>query len=294
MCSTCGALAPRELTESSLRRSPKPTHAPGACFRCRGTRSQPSLALEDVPAPLRGLSKEAAQALSPLEIDVGPVIRAEGRSGYRQHATMMRFRWQTLSVSKQIKKVEDPQMRQKARAAYRYLCSSDKTPYADFLAEHKGEFLQEHPGADLLTRRRRLQFLERTGLECALWPCLFWDVKMTFTHERGSDPRRVLRQQRPAYAGRSGAPRAGGPSRMHVQGPTTARRAPTKTRKPRTRSTRTASRHSVKRLFAALAMGRLSGVRGRLRTAAICLRSEPLEQPGLEEKICSWRSPCGL
>ena len=257
MCSTCGALAPRELTESSLRRSPKPTHAPGACFRCRGTRSQPSLALEDVPAPLRGLSKEAAQALSPLEIDVGPVIRAEGRSGYRQHATMMRFRWQTLSVSKQIKKVEDPQMRQKARAAYKYLCSSDKTPYADFVAEHK-EFLQQHPGADLLTRRRRLQFLERTGLECALWPCLFWDVKMTFTHERGSDPRRVLQQQRqptleevvlhgrrPLADAHAGADDGARSSDQDEEAPDEI--------------DEDSSRHSVKRLFAALAMGRLLG-----------------------------------
>ena len=256
MCSACGVLAPHELTESSLRRSPKPTHAPGACFRCKASRSQPSLALQDVPEPLRGLSQEAAEALSPLEIDVGPLIRAEGKSGYRQHTTMMRFRWQTLSVSKRIKKVEDPEMRLKARAAYEYLRSSDTTPYADFVAEHK-EFLKEHPGADALTRRRRLQFLERVGVECALWPCLFWDVKMTLIHERGTDPRRVLRQLRQPtleevmlHAGRPFADARARPD--DVESFDEDEGAPDKIDDD-------GSRHSVKRLFAALAMGRLLG-----------------------------------
>ena len=62
--------------------------------------------LADVPEVLRELSAEAAQALSPLEIDVGPVVRAEHKSGYRQKTTMIRFRWQTTTVKKRIKHLQ--------------------------------------------------------------------------------------------------------------------------------------------------------------------------------------------
>ena len=39
-------------------------------------------------------------------------------------------------------------------------------------------------------RHRRLALLEEAGLECALWPCLFWRLDQTFSNERATDPRR--------------------------------------------------------------------------------------------------------
>ncbi|CAE7500297.1 unnamed protein product, partial [Symbiodinium sp. CCMP2456] len=194
LCTSCGLLAPCDLTENSLSRPQQPTHASGKCSRCQAARAQPVVTMADVPEPLRGLSSEAAEALSPLEIDVGPVVRAEHKSGYRQKTTLIRFRWQPRAVKKRVKLLQDANMRVKARAAYDFLLASDDTPHATFVAEHT-EFLQDHPGADELTRRRRLQFIERVGVECALWPVLFWDVKHTFTHERATGPRRVIRQE---------------------------------------------------------------------------------------------------
>jgi hypothetical protein len=106
MCASCGMLAPRDLTEATLIKDQKVTHAAGSCSRCRASRSLPALELASVPEPLQGLSTAAAQALSPLEIDVGPVVRAEHKSGYRQHSAMMRFRWQVDKVPRRIKRLE--------------------------------------------------------------------------------------------------------------------------------------------------------------------------------------------
>ena len=57
----------------------------------------------EVPAPLQGLSEEAALLVL---YDVGPEIRAANNTGYRQHATIMRFFWHETST-KNIKLIED-------------------------------------------------------------------------------------------------------------------------------------------------------------------------------------------
>ncbi|CAJ1342196.1 unnamed protein product [Effrenium voratum] len=184
------------------------------------------------------------EALSPLEIDVGPIVRAQHGSGYRQHSTMMRFRWQPRLVKDRIKELPDAEERRLARQARRYLKGSDRTPYKKFLADHAA-FLAENPEAGELQRRRRLQFIEEVGLECALWPCLFWDVKHTFTHERATAPQRRAREEHETLEEAMGL----GPRPREDAGedlPDDAGTAP----------------HSVKRLFGALALGSLLGYDG--------------------------------
>ena len=70
-CAGCGLMLPKDLTQKALLRDRPATALPSECFRCRGARDLPAPKPEDVPAPLKGLTEEAAQALSPLEIDVG-------------------------------------------------------------------------------------------------------------------------------------------------------------------------------------------------------------------------------
>ena len=179
----------RDLTQKALARDQKLTAPASQCPRCRGARQTPAPKLEDVPEPLRGLTEEAAKALSPLEIDAGFERRAKRGTGYRAHAAMMRFYWKEEPVKEAIKGLEDRQTRRKARAAYEFLKHSEDSAYGKFLNEHK-EFLQENPKTERPARRRRLAFLEETGLECALWPCLFWRLDQTFSNERATDPRR--------------------------------------------------------------------------------------------------------
>eukprot|EP00973_Karenia_brevis_P076948 10685557-Karenia_brevis.AAC.1 len=64
-------------------------------------------------------------------------------------------------------------MRVKARAAYKFLKSSPKSSYKDFL-QQRNEFIARTPDADERQRRRPAFYLETVGLECAVWPTLYW------------------------------------------------------------------------------------------------------------------------
>ena len=188
-CKRCGKMQPRQLTQHSLFKDQKVTIPASRCVRCSAAHKPPALTLEDVPAPLRGLSPTAAAVLSPVEVDVGPEQRAKYGVGYRVHATMMRFRWSAQPVAQKIAALPEKAERKRVRAAYRFLLENEASAYRVFDAEQL-EFFEQHPDADAKLRRRRLQFIEREGLECAIWPCLFWRTEWTFSHERLSDPRR--------------------------------------------------------------------------------------------------------
>lgn len=84
--------------------------------------------------------------------------------------------------------------RAKLQKAYDYLMNKKtqeyESSYRDFIEKHK-KFLRKHPNATELERRRPLQFLETVGLECALWPTLYWCTEMCETTERTTDIRRL-------------------------------------------------------------------------------------------------------
>ena len=110
MCAQCGAAHPRPMTPETFDKEPPPTIKASECCYCNAKQRLIVPTPDDVPMALRGLSKEAAQALSPLEIDTGPVVRARdyGRdTGYRQHTAMFRFAWQATSVEDRIGEIED-------------------------------------------------------------------------------------------------------------------------------------------------------------------------------------------
>ena len=81
VCKGCRSLQPRRLEPIDCRRVAKPETAPRACKACQnGKVVIPKF--EEIPLPLRELSKEVVQALRPLDIDVGPYRRAD--YGYRR------------------------------------------------------------------------------------------------------------------------------------------------------------------------------------------------------------------
>ena len=83
MCSACHLLQPRALTEKDLNLdiAPVPEIPKSACRRCRAKHQRLVPQPEDVPMPLRDLSTDILHALRPLDIDVGPEVRASG-GGY--------------------------------------------------------------------------------------------------------------------------------------------------------------------------------------------------------------------
>ena len=194
VCGKCSSMIQRELTEKALTQVFPVEASEKFCPRCRAKVQYHAPKPEHVPEPLRGLSQAAADALSPLKIDVGPEIRAEHNSGYRQHATIIRFFWHELSSKKRIKKLEDQDDKAKAKEAYKFLMERETSSYKRFQEMHH-KFLDKHPDADERKRRRRLQFVEMPGLETALWPVLFYDDELCLTNVRATDTRRLARKE---------------------------------------------------------------------------------------------------
>ena len=182
--------------------------------------------------------------LSPLEIDAGCERCAKHGTGYRAHVAMMRFYWKEEPVKEAVKGLGDREMRRKAKAAYEFLKHSEDSAYGKFVREHK-EFLRENPETERPARRRRLAFLEEPGLECALWPCLFWRLDQTFSNERATDPRRQRGETleealRPAARLEAGEEEGAGEAEVEGEDGDLVR-------------------HSIKRLYGALALGCLLG-----------------------------------
>ncbi|MCR9130883.1 MAG: hypothetical protein NXI12_15365 [Alphaproteobacteria bacterium] len=218
--------------------------------------------MEDVPPELRGLQPETAALLSPLQVDVGPEVRASQNPGYRQHAALIRFRWQTKPVKERLKTIDNQEERQRAKIAYKFLRKCPTSAYKEFDEEHK-KFLAEQPDADVLTRRRRLQFLERPGLECALWPCLFWDKAKTFSGERATAAARVARRDaEPLEAVLFPPVEDEDEDAERLEGEETD-----------------FARHSVKRVWSVLALGRLLGPLGFQNDLAAWVLGSSHENP---------------
>ena len=190
MCADCRTLLPRDMTEKSLSKPLPPVVTGSACSRCKAKIQCAAPTPEYVPVELRGLIHEACKALSPLEVDVGPEIRAEHNSGHRQHCTMIRFKWHELSTKHRIEELADDEQRAQAKSARRCLRKKDGCSYKDFDEKHK-KFLEKYDEPDERQRRRRMQFIETPGLECALWPTLFFDDSMCLTTIRATDVRRL-------------------------------------------------------------------------------------------------------
>ena len=184
------------------------------CSNCSARRPHEVPAPGDVPEPLRNLELPVLTALSPLEIFTGPLVRANVRpsslpgrkrhdqlaTGYRQHTSMIRFAWYDESVDSRVAELQTRSLRAKGTAALAFLKASRDSDYHEFYREHQ-TFLrrQTAPAAGSQGRENRLlslAFIERPGLECALWPHLFWRRDLCFSHERASDPRRGRERQR--------------------------------------------------------------------------------------------------
>ena len=138
VCKGCGMAQPRPLTEKDMfRKERPPTTTPARCGNCQSTRPQYAPKPADLPPPLRGLPKEVLAALSPLEVDAGPVVRSRapgansGRTamGYRQRAAMIRFARRKKTVDQRTKKPDAQDARKSARAALSYLLASAESSY---------------------------------------------------------------------------------------------------------------------------------------------------------------------
>ena len=156
---------------------------------------------EDVPEPLRDLPDEIVNALSPLSVETGPYPQ-RGQNGYWVHTDIIRFRWKPRSVLDTIDALPR-EFRGRARRAWTYLHGNKNSAYKEFLNIHNVvlrkrataiEAEEIEPSEPM--RREPIRFMETVGLECAVWPHLYWDTEMTETKIRSQDFRRLLRAKK--------------------------------------------------------------------------------------------------
>ena len=100
---------------------------------------------------------------------------------------MINFAWQPLSVEQKVQQLASD-LRPAATAALDKLLQisgteRNKSAYGEFFTEHKA-FLARHAVPSERECKRWLRFLEREGVECALWPHLFLERQQCMTFAR--------------------------------------------------------------------------------------------------------------
>ena len=185
MCQTCHSLRPRHFRPVDLKHPSQPFVK--ACELCRKKEAPPQP--HHVPGPLQQLPKQVIEALRPLDIDTGVYERVP--QGYRVHSSMIRFAWSADDVETKISKLSKNRHKKLARKAFRHLTEDlvDSSSYVDFINKHR-DFLEQLPEADERKRKRPLRFIEEQGIECALWPHLYWHANLCETVVRATDERR--------------------------------------------------------------------------------------------------------
>ena len=203
MCSCCGRLVPQAFRSKHANGKAVSSSELPACGHCKsnGATGYWAPTPEDVPKRLRKLTAQAVEALRPLDLHTGGTVRAP--NGYLVHNDMMRFSFKTSSVEENIAKLPRKQ-KERAQKALEYLLGEHSNSYYV-------HFWQLHEKC-LRTRKRAIQrgdiwsgtpakrlptnFIETVGIECALWPHLYWCVDMTETYVRSQDARRLQRARR--------------------------------------------------------------------------------------------------
>lgn len=191
MCEKCHSMCPRPLQPIDLRRIAKGTIPASQCTACKHGEYVPQP--EDIPQPLRKLKPKIIEALRPLHIITGPYERAS--NGYRVHTGIFTMMWKEEGVEEQIKALRKRRDRRAARAAFNHLMDDENSAYASFIDKHE-KFLAKH-GTNAAEKRRRrpLRFMEEEGLECALWPHLYWHKNLCETVARASHEARQRRRR---------------------------------------------------------------------------------------------------
>ena len=114
LCAICGSVQPQHLKEAACSRVPA-----AVIQRCKNCKKNKSKQIwvpwpEEVPEPLRGLSREIILALRPLEVDCGPEWKAD--YGYFFHSTMLRLAWSAQDVEAKIAGLDGAARRTAAKA----------------------------------------------------------------------------------------------------------------------------------------------------------------------------------
>jgi hypothetical protein len=109
---------------------------------------------------------------------------------------MIKFLWASKKVRDKIEHLPEQDWRRQARKALKFLRESPDSSYSTFYEEHH-KFLDRKGGAATDEERgRAYHFIERVGVENAVWPHLYWRTDMCESHERMNEVRRKYLRQK--------------------------------------------------------------------------------------------------
>ena len=204
MCEQCSRLTPKKFHPKHFRRprfSRALKHSIQACKHCARGIGYPVPQPADVPKPLRKLPQDVLRALAIFDVHTGPW--EQEHNAYRAHMAPVRFSWQPQAVEERLAELKTEKLWEKGKAAFEWLSSAADSAYKHFLQGHRAFLRQREalvasgdvdPGEAV--KWLPLRFMETVGLECAVWPHLYWKTEMTETWARSQDVRRQERARK--------------------------------------------------------------------------------------------------
>ena len=116
ICGLCLSVETVHLKEPAAR-GKNPSGSTATCRNC-GKPEESRIWIpkpEEVPEPLRSLSRQQIEALRPLDVDCGPEWKAD--FGYYFHSSMIRFSWAEEDVEDKVKALQPQSSRKQAKKA---------------------------------------------------------------------------------------------------------------------------------------------------------------------------------
>lgn len=202
MCSACHRLVPQKFHPKHARETARGRalqRTIEACKHCKKKIGYKVPLVEDVPPPLRWLSQNVLDALAIFKVHTGPY--EQGYQAYRVHTGAIRFSWHERSVEDRLTDLGGKDWN-KGQPAFEWLRDAEGSAYKGFLAAHHA-FLEKRAAeiaagdidVEEPVKWLPLRFMETVGLECAIWPHLYWSTAMTETWVRSQDARRLARRR---------------------------------------------------------------------------------------------------
>ena len=175
-CKRCGSLQSKKLLPWFRSRRTPASSTSCVCKAKRYKVPHP----KNIPSVLKNLSTEEIHALRPFRAFSGKYTRV--MFGYRVREEPFKIKWAFDDVEVKIRKIQNPQSRQRTKAAFDYLMRAANCSYQKFVHMHRSHVrepwifeLFSHPAFH--------------GVETALWPHLYHNNTLCESLLEGQDSR---------------------------------------------------------------------------------------------------------
>ena len=207
LCAKCSVVVKEDFRASHAKGKDRAKVSLPNCKYCGSENKQKRQgyavrAASDVPDELRDLPQNVLEALALIEVDTGPKFVVP--NGYRVHTSVTRLRWKPRCLKDNIAALPRAD-RKLAKVAAKKLRRSPESSYRKFYDMHNTFLVNRQHGIDkgqvdehAPCPKLPANFMETVGIECAIWPSLYWETEMCETYVRSQDKRRLAKSKKPA------------------------------------------------------------------------------------------------